>query len=310
MPTAEKFDLHQHVLPPFWVEGLKERRSGHRPPPWSPDAALAFMDSRGVAKGVLSLTAPSLSAWMPDERHALARRVNEYTADLVTRWPGRFGNFATLPIPDIEGSLLEISYALDTLHADGVVLMSNYGDHFLGHPTFEPLWAELDRREAVVFIHPTRTSLPEIDGIPAPFIDFPFATTRTACEMVLKGVLDRHPKLRIVLSHAGGFLPYVVQRFIACAGTLPGAADADTMMRAFRRFYLDTALSSSPTTIPSLKAFADPSRIVFGTDFPYVPGGVQEQFTSTLNASGVLTPAEHEAIEHRNAAALFSGRHA
>ena len=266
------------------------------------------MDSRGIARGFLSLTAPSLSAWMPDERRALARRVNEYTAELVTRWPGRFGNFATLPLPDVESALLEASYALDTLNADGVVLMSNYNNHFLGHRTFEPLWVELNQREAVVFIHPTRTSLLELDGIPAPFIDFPFATTRSVCEMVLKGVLDRHPKLRMVLSHAGGFLPYVVQRFIACAGTLPGAADADTMMQAFRRFYLDTALSSSPTTIPSLKAFADPSHIVFGTDFPYVPGGVQEQFTSMLEASTVLTPAEHEAIEHRNAAALFSGR--
>ncbi|WP_428390878.1 amidohydrolase family protein [Lichenicoccus sp.] len=306
LTTAQRIDVHQHVLPPFWVEALRQRKSVHRPPAWSPEAALSFMDSRRIGKGFLSLTAPGVEAWAPDDRRTIARDVNEYTAGLARRWPDRFGHFATLPLPDIEGALIEVAYAMDTLAADGVVLLSNYGDRFLGDPSFEPLWAELDRRSAVVLIHPTRTSLPPIEGIPAPFIDFPFATTRTACDMVLKGVVDRHRAMRVILSHAGGFLPYGVHRFVACATTLPGSPASDALMDGFRRFYFDTALSSSPTAIPSLKAFADPSRILFGSDFPYVPGGPDEQFTSLLDANRVLSEAEHASIDCGNAEVLFA----
>ena len=307
--TLQRIDVHQHVLPPFWVEALRQRKSIHRPPAWSPEAAIAFMDSRRIGKGLLSLTAPGVEAWAPDDRRTIARDVNEYTAGLVSRWPHRFGHFATLPLPDVEGALIEVAHAMDTLAADGVVLLSNYGDRFLGDPAFEALWAALDRRAAIVLIHPTRTSLPPIEGIPAPFIDFPFATTRTACEMVLKGVLDRHRTIRVILSHAGGFLPYGVHRFVACTTTMPGSPGPDALMDAFRRFYFDTALSSSPTAIPSLKAFADPSRILFGSDFPYVPGGAEEQFTSLLDASAVLSEAEHAGINRGNAEALFPVTH-
>ena len=309
MSEAHRIDVHQHVLPPFWVEELSRRKSVHRPPAWSPEAAVAFMDSRRIATGYLSLTAPGLEAWAEDERRKVARQINEYTADVVCGWPGRFGNFASLPLPDMEGALLELSHALDVLHADGFVLLSNYGDRFLGDPLFEPLWAELDRRAAVVLIHPTRTTLPPLDGIPAPFIDFPFATTRTACEMVLRGVLDRYRRVKVILSHAGGFLPLAVHRFVTCVGTMPGSPGADALMDGFRRFYLDTAISSGPAVIPSLKAFADPTRIVFGSDFPYAPGGRDEPFTALLDANTLLSPAEHTAIDRGNAAPLLCGTH-
>ena len=303
-----RIDVHQHVLPPFWVEGLAARGSPHRPPPWSPEAALAFMDSREIATGVLSLTAPGLFAWAEAERGGMARRINAYAADLGVRWPGRFGSFATLPLPDVDGALEEAAYALDTLKADGVALLSNYGDLFLGDPVFEPLWRELDRRGAVVFIHPTRTSLPELPSIPAPFIDFPFATTRTAVDMVLKGVLKRHPALRVVLSHAGGFLPFAAHRVATTAHILPGVGDVESLMAAFRRFYFDTALSSSPSAVASLKTFADPSRIVFGSDFPYAPGGPSEGYTGLLDASPFLSDEEHAAIDSSNALALLGAR--
>ena len=302
----ERIDVHQHVLPPFWVEGLAANGSPHRPPPWAPETALAFMDSRQVRTGVLSLTAPGLSAWSEAERGSVARRINEYVAELGVRWSGRFGSFATLPLPDVEGALSETAYALDVLKADGVALLSNYGDLFLGNPVFEPLWQELDRRTAVVFIHPTRTTLPELPGIPAPFIDFPFATTRTAVHMVLKGVLDRYPRLRIVLSHAGGFLPFAAHRAATTAHILPGVGDVESLMAAFRRFDCDTALSSSPSAIASLKQFADPSRILFGSDFPYAPGGLSEGYTGLLDASPFLSHNEHAAIDSSNALALLS----
>ncbi|MEC3974459.1 amidohydrolase family protein [Amycolatopsis sp. H20-H5] len=308
MRVTGRIDVHQHVLPPFWVEGLRERGSVHRPPDWAPAQAIAFMDSRDIATGFLSLTAPGLAAWSDGESREMARKVNDYTADLVARWPERFGNFATLPLPDVVGALAEVAYALDELGAQGVVLYSNYGDRYLGHPSFEPLWAELDRRQAIVFIHPTRTTLPELEGIPAPFVDFPFATTRTAVDMVLKGVLDRHRRVRVILSHAGGFLPYTVQRIVACATTLPGSIGTDALQESFRRFYFDTALSSGLSTIPSLMAFADPSRILFGSDFPYAPGGPAEQFTAALDASTDLSDVAHAAIDHDNAASILPSR--
>ena len=227
-------------------------------------------------------------------------------------WPGRFGNFATLPLPDIEGALLETAYALDTLKADGIVLLSSYADKYLGDPFFAPLWQELDRRAAVVFIHPGRTALQDLEGIPAAVVDFPFATTRTAVDLVLRGVLDRHSNVRVILSHAGGFVPYAGHRFAMLAKALPGApvdeAESEALLATFRRFYFDTALSSSPPTVAGLHSFADPSRILFGSDFPYAPGGASEAFTPALDASALLSGAEQSAIARGNAAILFGGR--
>ena len=312
--TENRIDVHQHVLPPFWAEGLRHFNSPHRPPIWSPGAAVDYMDSRGIAIGILSLTAPGLGAWPADERRDVARRVNEYTAGLSSTWPARFGNFATLPLPDMDGALEEAAYALDTLGADGIVLLSSYEDRYLGDPFFEPLWQELDRRAAIVFVHPTRTALPDLTGIPAAVVDFPFATTRTATDMVLKGVFDRHSRVQVILSHAGGFLPYAAHRFATCAKTLPGAPliepEASALFEGFRRFYYDTALSSNAPTIACLKGFADPSRIVFGSDFPYAPGHTAETYTETLDANASLSAAEHAAIASGNARVLLAdGRH-
>ena len=264
------------------------------------------MEARRINRGILSLTAPGIADWQENEHRDIARQVNDYTAEVVAKWPENFGNFATLPLPDVDGALREVAYALDVLRSDGVVLMSNYGGRYLGDPLFEPLWSDLDRRNAVVFIHPTRNALAPLDGIPPPFVDFPSDTTRTAVDMVLKGVLDRYRNLQVILAHAGGFLPYAANRFATCAaGYKPDLYDADKILMFFRRFYFDTALSSSPSTLPSLMNFADPSRILLGTDFPYVPGGMAEAFTSALDASPLLSEVEHVAIGRDNASALL-----
>jgi len=146
----------------------------------------------------------------------MARRVNEYTTDLVADRPDRFGHFATLPLPDIDSALLELEYAFDTLRADGVILVGNYGDKYLGDVLFEPLWAELDRRRAVVFVHPG-LPLPPAVGLAGPLVDYPFATTRAAVQLVLNGIVDRKLQARIILSHAGGFVRYASHRFAELA---------------------------------------------------------------------------------------------
>ena len=151
MSSTHRIDVHQHVVPPFYAQALASHGgdpSGSVTPGWSPESALDFMDSQQIATGILSVSTPSVVGWAQSERREMARRINEYTADLVADRPDRFGSFATLPLPDVGGAVEELGHALDTLHADGVVLMASYRGKYLGDPAFEPLWAELDRRHA------------------------------------------------------------------------------------------------------------------------------------------------------------------
>src|SRR6266481_3240972 len=316
MSTTHRIDVHQHVVPPFWAKAIPNHggdpsgpRSGDPSsivlPQWSPDSAIDLMDSQEIATGILSLTAPGIVGWDKSERRELARRVNEYTADLVAKRPDRFGNFATVPLPDVDGALSELEYAFDTLRADGVILLGNYAEKYLGDAVFEPLWAELDRRQAVVFLHPG-LPLPPAAGVAGPLVDYPFDTTRTAAQLVLNGIVDRYPRARIILAHAGGFLPYASHRFAELAHVFrPDAARPADILASFQRFYLDTALSSSPAALPSLQAFAENRRILFGTDFPFAPADVAAYFTAKLDGYDGLTADEQRAISHRNAWTLF-----
>jgi predicted TIM-barrel fold metal-dependent hydrolase len=310
MTQADRIDVHQHVVPPFWAATLPEHGgdpSGWNSPDWSPESALAFMDDQQIATGILSLTAPSVVGWAHAERRLMTRRVNEYTADLVSKRPDRFGMFATAPLPDVEGALIEIVYALEALNADGVVLLSSYADRYLGDALYAPLWAELDRRGAVVFIHPGKPAIAAITGIPGPVMDYPFDTTRTAVHLTLSGVLDQHTNVKIILSHAGGYLPYAAHRFAELASvTWPDAPAPEAILAKFKRFYFDTALSAGQAAMPSFKAFADPGRILFGSDFPYAPVRVSAAFSAKLDRDEALSPAEHDAINHRNACTLFA----
>jgi len=316
MGTAHRIDVHQHVVPPFWAKALPDHggdpsgpRSGDPShsvlPPWSPERAIDFMDSQEIATGILSLTAPGVVGWDNSDRWEMARRVNEYTSELVAKRPDRFGHFATLPLPDINGALRELEYALDTLRADGVILLTNYAGRYLGEAAFEPVWAELDRRQAVVYAHPGQPPLLTASGLAGPLVDYPFDTTRTAVQLVLNGMVDRYPRVRIILSHAGGFVPYASHRFAELAHVFrPDAADPADILKGFQRFYFDTALSSGPAALPSLKAFAREDRILFGTDYPFAPAEIVASFTSKLDAYNKLTADEHSAINHGNAGVL------
>jgi aminocarboxymuconate-semialdehyde decarboxylase len=309
MSTTNRIDVHQHVVPPVWADALAKHGgdpSGWASPNWTPDRAIAFMDSQEIATGVLSLTAPSVQGWSGQEARDMARRVNEYTAGLVSTRPDRFGNFATLPMQDVEGAIVELDYALDTLKADGVVLLSNYHGLYLGDSSFEPLWAELNRRKATVFVHPGKPAIPLIDGIPGPIVDYPFDTTRTAVQLVLNGVLRRHSDVRIILSHAGGFLPYASHRFAELASSIrSGKPPVAEILQDFQRFYFDTALSAGPAALPSLTKFAGVSKILYGSDFPYAPPSVGASFTAKLDSYAEISKQSHQAINRGNALQLF-----
>ena len=308
MSDRNRIDVHQHIVPQFWADALPAHGgdpSGWSCPAWSVESALAFMDSAQIATGVLSLTAPSVQGWSGQEKRDIVRKVNEYTAGVVAKHPTRFGNFATLPLPDVDGSVAEIGHAFDVLHADGVVLLSNYEGVYLGDPAFESVWDELDRRHAVVFIHPAQPPIAHLAGMPGPMLDYPFDTTRTAAQLVLNGVVTRHPNTRIILSHAGGFLPYAAFRVAQVAALAhKDGPPSNEILEQLRSFYFDTALSS-PLALPSLTAFAKPDHILFGSDFPYAPAPLARMFTAEQDGSPVLNADQHASINRGNALPLF-----
>ncbi|WP_411958857.1 amidohydrolase family protein [Pseudomonas sp. s4] len=307
MSKHKRIDVHQHIVPSFWADALPSHGgdpSGWSCPAWSEDSALAYMDSVQIETGILSLTAPSIKGWNGQAKLDMARKVNEYTANVVAHHPTRFGNFATLPLPDVDGSLAEINYALDVLKADGVVILSNYNGTYLGDSAFDQVWAELDRRKAVVFIHPTQPPMDPLAGVPGPMIDYPFDTTRTAVHMLLNGVLSRYPNVRIILSHAGGFVPYAAQRVAEVSAMMHQDVTPESVLEQLKSFYFDTALSS-PSALPSLVAFARPDRLLFGSDFPYASAKVAATFTAYQDTSTYLSPELHHALDRNNALALF-----
>jgi predicted TIM-barrel fold metal-dependent hydrolase len=304
---ADRIDVHQHLIPSRYRNVLEElgRTAGGWPtPPWSPEAAIAMMDRRGIATGVLSISAPGVHFGDDSAARELARAVNDEHAQLVQDHPDRFGQFAVLPLPDVDGAVAEAVRALDILHADGVVLLSNSEGRYLGDAAFEPLWAELDARSALVFVHPTAPPLQMLDGLPSPLLDFPFDTTRTALHMAVHGVLRRHPRVRVILSHAGGFVPFVATRLAGAAMFHPGVTP-EMIMADLRSFWFDTALSATPTALPSLMAFARPGHVLYGSDWPFAPDEWGRQFDAGLQDYPAWENGQLNGINRGNAQALL-----
>ncbi|MFC7405756.1 amidohydrolase family protein [Georgenia alba] len=281
-----KIDTHAHYVPPAYRRYLEEEGffGGQATPRWSSDEALEMMATLGVDTSVLSVARPGF--WFGDVERAaaMARQVNEYAADLVRDMPDRFGLFAALPLPDIDSALREVEHAFDELRCDGVVLLANCDGVYLGDPRLEELMAELDRREAVVFVHPNALPADPVPGVPVFVADFLLDTTRAALNMVRHGVLRRHSRLKVILSHGGGLLPYAAHRIASLTPTgESGVVDREGFLEAARSFYFDTALTSSPDSMPSLLAFARPGHVLYGSDWPYAREDNSEYFTEQLD---------------------------
>jgi predicted TIM-barrel fold metal-dependent hydrolase len=313
MPSEpHRIDVHHHIVPREYVEALAAigiETPGRFPlPEWSPEATLELMDQEGIATAITSVSAPGV--YFGDDAFArdLARRCNEISAGLVSDHPRRFGALATLPLPDVDAALEELEYALDILRMDGVVLLTSIGNKYLGDPAFEPLFDELDRRKTVVYTHPNIPpgfDVPELI-FPAPLIEFIFDTTRAATNMVLGGTLERHPDIQVILSHAGGAVPYIAGRIALAddnplvSGNIPSGAIA-----SLERFYYDTALSATRYALSSLKELVDPTHILFGSDYPFAPEGVTGETIRGLENHGSFDATAIRAIERDNAARLF-----
>jgi 6-methylsalicylate decarboxylase len=297
-------DVHQHVVPPAYA-GWLATRGWHLPvPDWTADRALDAMDRQQVETALLSVTTPGL--YLADEAEArrLARQVNEFAAEQSARRPGRFGFFATVTLPDVEGAVAEAVYALTELHADGIVLLANAGGRYLGDPLFHPLYAELDRLGAVLFIHPTFPAAlgpPAATGNPRSDVDLLAETTRSAVDLISSGVIARCPRLRVILAHAGGYLPYMAHR-IAPMCSPDGGYEAG--LDLMQRYYFDVALSSSAVTLAALLAFARPGHVLFGTDWPYIPPAAADHFLAELSGYP-FPPGQRESVLRTAAEELF-----
>lgn len=303
MEDQARVDLHQHVLPPDYVTALQRRgidqAGGRALPAWSAEQAIAMMDSRSIATGLLSVSAPGVHLGDDGEAARLAGAVNDHCAELVKDRPDRFGFFASVPLPDLDGALTHATRALDHLGADGVVLLANNHGRYLGDPAFDPLMTELDRRRAVVFVHPAELPGGAVEGI-APFAaDFLLDTTRAAYNLVLHDIPRRFPNITVILAHAGGFLPYAAHRVTAALIAETGREPA-ALLEELASFHFDTALSASPTALPSLLAFAAPGHVHFGSDWPFAPEPAVSYFTDQLDAYD-LDAGTRAAINHRNA---------
>src|SRR5687767_6851508 len=223
-----RIDVHHHFLPPAYLARKREQviriSSGiNSVLEWTPQRSLEMMDAHGVERSYLSLSAPGVWFGNAEEARSLARLSNEYGARVKADHPGRFGFFAVTPLPDVEGSLAEIGHALDRLGADGIGLFTNYGGKYLGDPAFFPLYEELNRRSAVVYVHPILAPCCAglQAGIPPAFLEFPFDTTRAVTSLIYSGALERFPNIRYIFSHGAGSVPMLVERISAIA-TRPG----------------------------------------------------------------------------------------
>lgn len=305
--TAGRIDVHHHLIPPFYRDLLAKagiaEAGGRALPDWSPEAALELMDLLGTATAIVSVSTPGTGFLTdPGEAADLARRLNDFSASLAAEHPGRFGYFATLPMPDAAVSAIEAERALDGLGADGVTLLANNQGTYLGASGQDALWQALDDRGAVVFVHPDELPAPAVENIPPFAADFLLDTTRAAYLLVRNGIVRRYPDIRFILSHAGGFVPYASHRMAVAIAGGTGRSPLD-VLDDFRSFYFDTALSSSPAALPTLLAFARPGHVLFGSDWPFAPTAAGQYFANGLD-TGVDT-GTLKAVNRSNAAALF-----
>lgn len=304
--AVPRIDTHHHFFSPTLVGELD--KVGQAPAivkNWSLAKTLDDMGKAGVATSMLSVTTPHVGFADAANAQRLARESNEYAARLAGDHRGRFGSFAMLPMHDVGAALREIEYALDTLKADGICLLTSYGDKWLGHPQFAPVMDELNRRKAILYTHPTLANCCRnlIADVPPTVIEFGTDTSRTITDIVFSGTAARCPDLRFIFSHAGGTLPFLTERLMKMPVLDPklAARVPRGVMHELQRFHYDTAWSAHPMALASLMQLVPVSQVLFGSDYPYRTG---EDHVNGLAAYG-FSPAELRAIGRGNAARLM-----
>jgi len=312
MTTANRIDVHHHILPSHYVDvvgptPIGAQGSSGRVPAWSIAQALDGMERSGIATAITSVSAPGFAPLEAGATRALARWCNEFAATMVTDYPGRFGMFAALPLPGADAAIAEAVYAFDDLHADGVCLLSNYQGRYLGDARFRPLYEELDRRHAVVFVHPTSPVNPvSIEALSLSTLEFTFDTTRAVASLVFSGTLAAFPSIRWILSHAGGTIPWLAGRIDVLSGNNPAvrAMIPDGFTALMSKMYFDCALSANAPQMNLLARLAGRDRLLFGSDYPFGPKAQMESTAAAIEALRWGRDAKR-ALEHENAWRLF-----
>lgn len=290
--------------------GITSKQIGFPMAEWRLQDRLDLMDANDIQTEMLSLSSPGIRYWKGAEAAALSRKMNDELAGIVRDNPSRFGGLATLPLPDVDASLREIAYALDELHLDGVVLMSNYDDTYIGHPDFAPVLDELNRRGAVLFVHPTEGPANEqlVQGYPAPAFEYPAETTRMVVSLIDSDTIARCPDLKIIASHGGGTIPFIQPRL---AVLLPWKRKEDREQGAARvnhaigSLYYDTAIVSFPAALSAISLTHDVSKLLTGYDLPFFPPKEIGVSVRNLSAFKGYSDADREAIWSGNALKLF-----
>jgi predicted TIM-barrel fold metal-dependent hydrolase len=311
MASPRRIDVHFHHVPPFYREAVYGAGRGPaigRYPDWTPEIALEVMDANGIEVALTSLAQPGVGFGTQRSAETLARRCNDYAAELRARWPARFGAFATVPMWTMDRAREEVAYALDTLGFDGVSLFASYGEKFLGDGEFDPLLQTLHERGAAVFVHPGLH--PSSKGLalpwPAFMMEYLFDTTRAVVNLVFSGAIARFSRIRFILPHAGGLVPYFAWRLAVSPMIdvrLPQLS-RDEILSGLAHFWYDNALSPGEQTFGALDHVARPERIVFGSDFPFANARVIAEAVKT-HESGFLPEVRRAAIDRENALALF-----
>ncbi len=314
MKTAfQKIDVHAHILPDFYISYLAKMgvtgntgAKGMELPAWNVEQHLALMDKHGIQAAITSVTAPGV--FFGDEKAAtdMARQCNEFSAKMIKDYPGRFGSFAILPLPDVGAAIAEMNYAFDTLKMDGVTMLTSIDNKYLGDPDFDPIFYELNRRKAIVFIHPTIP--PHRDNLklstPDFVVEFVFDTTRAVANLVFSGTLERYPDIRFIISHAGGAIPYLAYRMQLGWFTAENPPPNDPVVY-LKKLYFDTALSASPHNLRSLQELADPSHIVYGSDYPFAPETVTQMTNDGVHSYDGFDEKSLSLLYKKNVIQLF-----
>lgn len=307
-------DVHAHFLPPSYRRAARRAGLDHPDgiahwPSWEADAAAELMDSFGIASAVVSVSTPGLLLGGGTDAAALAREVNEEGAALARSAPGRFGCFASLPLPDVDAAIAEAVHALDTLGADGVVVMTNYEGLYLGDARLDPLFEVLDARKAVVFVHPTspvcgaETSL----GLPRPLLEFFFDTTRAVANYLLNAGPRRFPSIEMIVPHAGAALPVLFDRvtgFVA-RGAATAEATVEELHAGLARLWFDLAGHAARQQSFAIRRLAGVERLLYGSDYPFTSTAQVGRNLEDLRASSALSPEELASQLRRNALRLL-----
>ena len=306
-------DVHAHYVPAELQASVPAAPIFRGFATWHPGAALEVMDRQGIATAILSMVLWTAMFAAPDDAAAawrVARCSNEAAAEAIRTHPGRFGGFARLPLPDVDAALAEIDYALGTLRLDGVVLLTNHDGVYLGETRLDPVFDELNRRKAIVFLHPTLPTCVEHTslGYAPSLLEFVFDTTRAVTHLVLSGTLERCPDLQLIVPHAGGTIPFLVDRIsLLAARFVPGAG-----MRApagveayFRRLYYELAISTNPHAVASVLQLVGPERLLYGSDWPALDEADVHNLIEVLGGNSLLQPDDRARIERQNALELF-----